>query len=292
MNTNERALLTQCAIAAAYQAGQRIANSDSDQRAVQKKAGGDSLASQVVTEVDISSQAIILQALKPTLQQFNLAVLSEEQPDDEARLHKDFFWCIDPLDGTLAFTESTPGYSVSIALVSQAGIPEIGVIYDPCKGNLYHAIKGQGAFKNSHPWKLQHSDNCFTFIHDHSFPSSGSDTENLASYKNIAEQLGYGERQTIFQGGAAMNAMWVLEHSPACYFKLPKVEPGGGSLWDFAASACIFAEVGAHVSDIYGAPLHLNRADTLFMHQHGVLYTSCSQAVEIQEWIQALHCNL
>jgi len=71
-----------------------------------------------------------------------------------------------------------------------------------------------------------------------------------------------------------MNACWVLENSPACYFKFPKPQNGGGSLWDYAASNCIFNEIGAYASDIHGQALELNRSDTCFMNQEGVLFTT------------------
>lgn len=38
----------------------------------------------------------------------------------------------------------------------------------------------------------------------------------------------YDGLKIIQQGGAAMNACWVLEQEPACYFKFPKPEAGGG----------------------------------------------------------------
>jgi hypothetical protein len=44
--------------------------------------------------------------------------------------------------------------------------------------------------------------------------------------------------------GSVLNAIRVLENGPACLFKFPKKESGGGSIWDFAATACIFQELG------------------------------------------------
>ena len=69
-----------------------------------------------------------------------------------------------------------------------------------------------------------------------------------------------------------MNALHVLENSPACYFKFPKPEEGGGSVWDFAATAAIFNECGAAASDFHGEALELNRADSTFMNHRGVLF--------------------
>jgi 3'-phosphoadenosine 5'-phosphosulfate (PAPS) 3'-phosphatase len=71
-----------------------------------------------------------------------------------------------------------------------------------------------------------------------------------------------------------MNVCNMLQHAPACYFKFPKPEKGGGSLWDYAATACITREAGAVVTDLEGSPLDLNRKDSTFMNHRGFLYAS------------------
>jgi 3'(2'), 5'-bisphosphate nucleotidase/myo-inositol-1(or 4)-monophosphatase len=278
-------LLSQCAISAAYQAGQIISNYSDRSVTVKKKQGGNTLASQVVTEVDHLSQDCILQTLLPTCEMFDLALLSEEIPDNRERLEKDYFWCIDPLDGTLPFIQSTPGYSVSIALVARDGNPIIGIIYDiigiiydPVEKTLYQAIKGGGAYRNSRPFTLKStsaiSEQALTWVADQSFEQHPLFSTVMMELENIANQIGYAGLTTLLQGGAAMNACWVLEKQPACYFKFPKSQPGGGSLWDFAATACIFQEAGALVSDINGNTLELNRHDSTFMNHQGALYSS------------------
>ncbi|MEZ4955040.1 MAG: inositol monophosphatase family protein [Saprospiraceae bacterium] len=44
------------------------------------------------------------------------------------------------MDGTLAFINKHPGFSVSIALIANDGTPHIGVVYDPSTDTLYQAI--------------------------------------------------------------------------------------------------------------------------------------------------------
>ena len=81
-----------------------------------------------------------------------------------------------------------------------------------------------------------------------------------------------------------MNAMHALENRPGCHLKLPKPEAGGGSLWDYAATACIFEEAGAVVTDMFGNPLDLNREDSTFMNHRGVLYANdAGLATKIRE---------
>ncbi len=74
--------------------------------------------------------------------------------------------------------------------------------------------------------------------------------------------------------GSVLNAIHVLENGPACMIKLPKKENGGGSLWDFAATACIFQELGLPATNFKGGRLDLNRKDGTFMNQEGIFYAN------------------
>lgn len=276
LNKDSLHLLTQCAISAAYQAGHFISGKANEPLIVERKTGGDSEASQVVTEVDRQAQEIILNSLNPTFSIYDLGLLTEESEDDHSRFKKDYFWCIDPLDGTLPFIESTPGYSVSIALVAKDGSPMIGVVYDPVLNTLYHATKNQGAYRNGAPWKISTiiMKNVLTMLSDRSFLKHPKFSEIEKECIDLSKKLGLKDFNLIQHGGGAMNACWVLEHAPACYFKFPKAAEGGGSLWDYAGTACILQEAGAMVSDIHGQPLDLNRSDSSFMNHRGILYSS------------------
>lgn len=249
--------------------------------------GGTSDASKVVTEVDIKSQNTILKTLEKGIEKFDLALLTEESVDDKSRFEKEYFWCIDPLDGTLPFTEGVEGYSVCIALVNKGGEPVIGIVYDPKNDTLYHAIKGCGAFVNHKPLSFQHySTEAFYLITDRSFVKHRHYKEVELHIKYEALKNGAQEFKVIKDMGAAMNAINVIIKRNACYFKFPKDEQGGGSIWDFAATACILNELKMEVSDFNGAPLPLNKSNTTFMNDCGVIF---SPNKEITGWIHSAH---
>lgn len=278
LSINDLTDLSEVALKAATIAGKMI--SRTRPLDVQHKAdGGDCAASQVLTEVDLASQELILGILEPTFTEFDLALLAEESPDDGSRLVKDYFWCIDPIDGTLPFVEGVPGYAVAISLISKAGIPQIGVVYDPVEHHLYHAIIGQGAFKNGEPWTVTPNREQTAPLHlitDRSFAEQPEFPEVL----NGLESFGYPSVETITHGGGVMNAIWVLEQVPACYFKFPKPGKGGGCFWDYAATACIYHELGGIATDIHGAPLELNRAESIYMNHKGNLFTTDTNLAE------------
>ena len=85
---------------------------------------------------------------------------------------------------------------------------------------------------------------------------------------------GYHSIKILANGGAVKNAMGVLEHSPACYFKFPKEQLGGGCLWDYAASSCFFYEGDAVVTDITGNKLDLNPPGSIYMNHCGIVFAS------------------
>ncbi len=56
-------------------------------------------------------------------------------------------WSIDPIDGTGNLVHGLPLWAVSIGLID-GGEPVLGVIAVPPLGELYWAVKGQGAFRD------------------------------------------------------------------------------------------------------------------------------------------------
>lgn len=268
------AQLNNIAIKAALAAGKVIQKYMNDDVLVEKKKGGASYASQVVTAVDRECEAAIFAHLLPSCDEFDLALLSEETEDDGSRFEEDFFWCIDPMDGTLAFINKHPGFSVSIALIAKDGTPYIGVVFDPSTDTLYHAIKGNGAYKNDSPWEIKHTNDHLTYVTDRKLKDTPRAAEIESLLTENVEKLSLNGVKEIAGAGAVLNSILVLENGPACMLKFPKKESGGGSIWDFAATACIYQELGLPATNFERGRLDLNRKDGTFMNHEGVFYAN------------------
>jgi 3'(2'), 5'-bisphosphate nucleotidase len=98
-----------------------------------------------LTTADKKSHEIITGHLRKT----NLPVLSEEGINIDFRERKcwEYFWMIDPLDGTKEFINKISEFTINIALV-QRNMPVGGVIYAPAIDTLYKGSKETGACKN------------------------------------------------------------------------------------------------------------------------------------------------
>ncbi|MEJ7684610.1 MAG: 3'(2'),5'-bisphosphate nucleotidase CysQ [Segetibacter sp.] len=97
-----------------------------------------------LTLADKAAHAIIAS----DLQESGLPLLSEEGSHTryEDRKNWDWFWLVDPLDGTKEFIKRNGEFTVNIALVHK-NTPVAGVIYAPCIDILYYGSKETGVYK-------------------------------------------------------------------------------------------------------------------------------------------------
>lgn len=283
MKLNLSQLTELCAIAknAAIEAGGFVQRSiDTNYQRLGDKINN-SKASQIVTEIDLQSQNLILRHLLPTLDEFDLGLLAEEKSDDQSRFNKDYFWCIDPLDGTLPFSEGKTGYAISIALVSMSGTSVIGVVVAPDIKDTYTAIEGQGVYKNDQPFEtVFHPEQPpLKVFSDYSLRNDYNYDVTLTKLNEISKHIKKNTQgfEISFGYGAVMNAISVMNNSCACYFKYPKSSLGGGSIWDFAATNLFFNELHLVSSEFAGHSMNLNSQESLYFNHCGVLYASSKE---------------
>ncbi|MEO8568957.1 MAG: 3'(2'),5'-bisphosphate nucleotidase CysQ [Ginsengibacter sp.] len=97
-----------------------------------------------LTLADKAAHEIIVSHLEAT----GLPLLSEEGKNIsyEERKEWEYFWLVDPLDGTKEFVKKTGEFTVNIALM-HFNIPVAGVIYAPSIDVLYYGSKETGVYK-------------------------------------------------------------------------------------------------------------------------------------------------
>jgi len=99
-----------------------------------------------LTEADRLSNSVINEGLKKLFP--DIPIISEENreiPYDIRRKYE-YYWLLDPLDGTKEFLKQNGEFTVNLALIQQ-GKPVAGFISVPVKGWFYFAVKGRGAYK-------------------------------------------------------------------------------------------------------------------------------------------------
>ncbi len=187
-----------------------------------------------LTEADTRSNEIICQALAASFP--DIPLLSEENkavPYDE-RKNWEYYWCIDPIDGTKEFIKKNGEFTVNIALIHQE-TPVLGVVYAPALGDMYKAKRGEGAFKNGERLPLKRNLTPEMYLNVVASKSHLSE-ETQAFIDELAKGT---EEINQVSKGSSLKLCMVAEGEADVYPRLaPTME------WDTAAADAVVRESG------------------------------------------------
>ena len=108
-----------------------------------------------VTNADTEAQEFLVNGIRESFPDHG--ILGEEDAEDsdaDGAPAPDFFWVLDPLDGTKNFLHGLPAYACSVGVMYR-GEPVVGAVYTPWPeasgGVVHHARRGGGAFTGDQP---------------------------------------------------------------------------------------------------------------------------------------------
>lgn len=174
-------------------------------------------------------------AIVAELEETHLPILSEEGRDIPFEERKDweYFWMIDPLDGTKEFIKRNGEFTVNIALIHQ-GRPVLGVVTVPVQGTIYHAIEGNGSFKDGK--KIETSKKSST---ERGLRIVASRSHLSVETQEFIDQF---EKPDIVSKGSSLKLLMISEGTADLY---PRYAPT--MEWDTAAAQIIVEEAGGKV---------------------------------------------
>lgn len=169
---------------------------------------------------------------------------------------KEFFWIIDPLDGTGNFASQNPFFSVSIALWKN-NLPFLGIIDAPMMRERFIAIKGIGAFhadflrdslKKVHVSEIEKKNNAYGV-----YCEGGLENKKRSLYllTHYFMQL----RDVRKLGSAAIELAFVGTGRSESYMTTSI------SLWDIAAGIIFVSEAGGDILHFDGTPYEWSEFD-------------------------------
>lgn len=235
------------AVALAKEAGERIMTIYTQDFSIVRKRDDSP-----VTEADMAAHAVIDDGLEALAPEYPL--LSEESAaipfEDRARW--EYYWLVDPLDGTREFIKHNGEFSVNIALIHEHRAI-LGVVYAPALSLCYYAAQGLGAFK-------QEADHAAVPIqvqtkHRDKVIVAGSRSHRGESLDRFLANLGDYE---LLRMGSALKSCLVAEGTADIYPRL-----GPTSEWDTAAAHCIVEEAGGRLTNLQMQDLPYNTKENL-----------------------------
>ncbi len=203
----------------------------------------------IVTQADKRSEQAIVTRLRTHFPKH--AIVAEEGGGTENA--SPFRWHVDPLDGTTNFAHGYPCFAVSIGL-EEEGELIAGVVYNPVSGEIFTAVKGEGAYLNQKKIHVSHIEKLATSLLVTGFPSvKRTQNPNIHYYWDFSLRS-HGVRR---DGSAALDLA-----SVACG-RFEGFWEFGLHSWDTAAGVLLVREAGGFVTQFNGQPYQLGDRELL-----------------------------
>eukprot|EP00210_Caulerpa_lentillifera_P007191 g6881.t1 len=169
----------------------------------------------------------------------HIPIVSEENEEMpyEVRKEYQYFWCVDPLDGTKEFIKRNGQFTVNIALVRDQ-TPVLGVVHTPVAKTTHFASVGTGAYLKTDKSverisvaAFSESDSALTIV--------GSRSHGSQLTEDFVKQFKDPKFAAL---GSSLKLIMVAEGKAHIY---PRLAPT--SEWDTAAAHVIVTEAGGEV---------------------------------------------
>ena len=174
-------------------------------------------------------------------------ILAEEGPEDAPLpVDAEHLWIIDPICGSLNFAQGIPYFAVSIALRSEGNI-QVGVVYDPCRNELFEATTETPATLNGEKILVQQisegSEAWSSAIVGTDWPRSGERREQARMIVGVMmDQV----TECNVMGSPALGFCNVAVGRMHAYWHLDL------KIWDIAAASLILQRAGGILTDAMG----------------------------------------
>lgn len=194
----------------------------------------------LVSYVDKEAEKTLVKTLAKLLP--HAGFITEEGTVEQAQQHE-YNWIIDPLDGTTNFLHGVPLYAISIGLTrNETAI--LGVVYDVCQKQCYHAIENSPAFCDDRIIKVSAISSLSESLLATGFPYYHFDKRE--DYLDIINEFLNATHGIRRLGSAAIDLAYVACGRLEGFFEY-NLHP-----WDVAAGTLIVQQAGGKVTDFTG----------------------------------------
>lgn len=239
-------------------------NIENDSGSISEKYG----TANFVTVFDVKVQNMLINGLLEIVPGAHF--IAEEKDNSEIELKDGVCFIIDPIDGTANFIHDLQASAVSVGFFNN-GEPVFSVIYDPYRGELFYASKGEGAYLNDK--KISVSSRPLNKAMT-AFGTSPYNRDVLGDRTfALAKSLYMKTSDLRRTGAAAIDICNVACGRMDIFFEVIL------SPWDFAGGWLIITEAGGRLTDFSGNT-------PLFSKQSSVLCTNGSLHEQVLDIIK------
>lgn len=226
----------------------------------------------LVTNIDKEIEQFFIRKIKEVYSDHK--IMGEEGFGDEFNNPDGIVWLIDPIDGTMNFIHQQRNFAISLGIYEN-GIGRIGLVYDVVHDELYHAIRGKGAYMNDKllpPLKEAGVKEAIIAL------NATWVMENNRIDHNLLIPLARDARGTRSYGTAALEMVFVATGRIDAYLSM-RLAP-----WDFGGGTVIVEELGGIVTNLRGEKLNYLSKDSLLVAKPGLHQTIIRDYLKDGKW--------
>ncbi len=222
-----------------------------DIEGVTNEKGGD--AANMVTAYDVAVQNFLIREITALIP--NAFFFAEEKENNAEDLEREYCFMIDPIDGTANFVHDYHKSAISVALFSH-GEAVFAAVYDPYLEEMFHAVKGGGAFLNGMPIHVSERDMAHAFV---AFGTSPYYKDTLAEESFRLGFAFYMHTSDVRRAGtAAIDLAYLAAGRNDIFFECILFP------WDVAAGSLLITEAGGKITDFRGQPIDFSKPSSVF----------------------------
>jgi len=201
-----------------------------------------------VTDADVEANAYIVDGLRKLAPE--IPVVAEESAILPAVSQAEWFWLVDPLDGTRSFVRGKGEFTVNIGLIHQRR-PVLGVIFIPAQEAMYYGSIDEGAFREAPGTGLQPI--IARTVPDKNLAVVKSQSHGSPLTEAYLEKFSVGSQ---LAASSSLKFCLVAEGKADLYPRFGKTME-----WDTAAGHAILRAAGGEVETSEGEPLLYGKQD-------------------------------
>jgi myo-inositol-1(or 4)-monophosphatase len=232
----------------------------------------------LVTNMDRQIEKFFIKKIHETYPDHR--IVSEEGFGDEVNGEEGILWLVDPIDGTMNFVHQKRHFAISIG-VYQEGVGRVALILDVMNNDLYHCVKGLGAYQNDQkllPLEPTPLEEAVVSV------NATWLNRNRRIDPEIVRPIAHKCRGTRSYGSAAIELAYVACGAIDIYWSM-RLAP-----WDFGAGLILVEEVGGVATRVNGNSLNLLSQNSLLIgnpHTHDIVVTHIKKSISEGLYIQS-----
>nr|WP_209280096.1 inositol monophosphatase family protein [Desulfobaculum xiamenense] len=237
-------------LAAVREAGRIVCDAWNRPRNIEYKGRID-----LVTGTDVAVEAALKARLAEILPEAGILAEESARGWDLGELS----WVVDPLDGTTNFAHGIPMCAISVALWRN-GRSEMGVVYLPVLDELFHAVRGEGAYLNGEPISVTGESDPERALVGTGFPYTVR--EDIRRVVDPLERVLAACQGVRRMGAAAVDLAYTACGRLDAFYEI-NLKP-----WDTAAGWILVEEAGGRVTSYDGVTPYVFGGDILASNGH------------------------